>query len=124
LSPINNDPAQSNYGNDNVNVTLSNNSVVATGFSPGPIGANPFSHTVLNGPFNYNVDLSVFKVFPITEKVNLRFNVDAFNALNIQGYINPSVSNGSSPGTLDGTEQLNSSYWTGRQLQLTLRLQF
>jgi hypothetical protein len=50
----------------------------------------------------------------------LRFNLDAFNALNMQGYANPN-------GT-DGTEavadQVASSYNTPRQVQLTLRLTF
>ncbi|MDR3734735.1 MAG: hypothetical protein P4L10_04265, partial [Acidobacteriaceae bacterium] len=68
------------------------------------------------GPINYTVDLSLFKVFPITEKVNMRFNLDAFNALNVQGFNNPS--------SVDGTENMTSSHNTPRQLQLTLRLEF
>jgi hypothetical protein len=65
---------------------------------------------------NYTIDLSVYKVLPITERVNLRFNMDAFNALNVQGYNNPS--------TTDGTESLLSSNNTARQVQLTMRLTF
>jgi len=75
---------------------------------------------VLNGPKNYTIDLSLFKVFPITEKTNLRFNIDAFNALNMQGFANPN--------TTDGTEQYvpqqSSSANTPRQVQFTLRLTF
>ena len=85
-------------------------------------GNHPTAKSVLNGPFNYNVDLSLFKVFPITERVNIRANVDAFSAFNIQGFKNPNTANGElsdSPGGVDG-----SSYWTPRQLQLTLRLTF
>jgi hypothetical protein len=93
---------------------------VPTPYSPGPFGANPFSHTILNGPINWTIDASLFKVFPITEKVNLRFNFDAFNALNVQGYSNPN--------TTDGTEavapQVASSYNTPRQLQFSMRLTF
>jgi hypothetical protein len=76
----------------------------------------------LNGPINYSADLSLFKVFPITERVNVRFNMDAFNAFNIQGYNNPNTS--------DGTEAVEpgvgvaSSHNTPRQIQLTLRLTF
>jgi hypothetical protein len=68
------------------------------------------------GPYNYEADMSLYKLFPITEKVNFRVNVDAFNAFNIQGYINPSLT--------DGTEVLTSSYWTPRQIQITVRLTF
>jgi hypothetical protein len=121
-TPIDNTPGTTNYGNNNVNVLLTNGTNVTTQFIPGPIGTNPFSKTVLHGPFNYNADLSLFKVLPITEKVNLRFNLDAFNAFNIQGFTNPN-------GT-DGVEQVQpgasvaNSYWVPRQVQLTLRLTF
>lgn len=118
------------YGKNEVNVTLLNGKTSATNYQPYPTsdtsvsteGANPFAHTVLNGPMNYNVDLSLFKVFPITERVRLRVNVDAFNAFNIQGYRNPSGG--------DGTEKIESggigasSYNTPRQIQLTARLTF
>lgn len=109
--------------NNNVNVVLANGTVqTGQGYSPGPLGSNPYSQTILNGPINYNVDLSVFKVFPITESTYLRFNVDAFNALNIQGYQNPNGTTGEilyAPGAVGA-----SSYWSARQIQLTLRLQF
>jgi hypothetical protein len=108
--------------NNNVTVTGPKATFANQGFSPGPIGSNPFSHTVLNGPFNYNVDLSAFKVFSITDTVNLRVNVDAFNAFNIQGYNNPNTTTGEilyAPGAIGA-----SSYWTPRQLQLTARVTF
>jgi hypothetical protein len=115
-TPVDNTPGTTNYGNNNVVVTLANGTPTTVAYSPGPAAANPFSKTFLNGPINYTIDLSVFKVFPITEKVNLRFNVDAFNALNMQGYNNPNAT--------DGTESLLSSFNVPRQVQLTLRLQF
>lgn len=125
-TPIDNTPGTPNYGSNgnNVNVTLSNGKTVSTPFSPGP-STNPFSKTVLNGPFNYIAAASLFKVFPIREGMNLRFNWDVFNVLNDQGYLNPS-------GT-DGTESLQSAYWalspngggTGpRVMQFTLRLNY
>ena len=121
------DAAYKYYNTNEVNVTLSNGVTAPVAYSPGvapsstqTIGSNPFSRTVLNGPINWTTDLSIFKVFPITERTNLRFNVDAFNALNMQGYVNPSTS--------DGTEQvaphIASSYNTPRQVQFTLRLTF
>jgi hypothetical protein len=116
LAPINNTPGTSNFGNNNVTVTLKNGSQVVTAYSPGPAGANPFSQTVLLGPFNYAADVSLYKVFSISERVRLRVNVDAFNAFNIQGRVNPN--------TTDGIESLQTSYWTPRQIQFTARLSF
>lgn len=112
------------YGANEVNMTLANGKTVAVGYQPYPTsntgvdsaGANPFSHTVLPGPFFWTADLSLFKVFPIGDKANLRLNVDAFNAFNVQGYNNPS-------GTT-GLQSLTSSKNTPRQIQLTMRLTF
>jgi hypothetical protein len=122
LTPINNVPGTPNYGNNNVQVRLANGATVVDNYVPAPIagtavvGANPFSHTVLDGPMNYVVDLSLFKVFPITETVNLRFNMDTFNSFNVQGYNNPDPST--------GIESLTSSGNTPRQVQFTVRLTF
>jgi len=115
-SPIDTTVGTANYNTNNVNVTLKDGSVSKQSFSPGPVGNNPYSNVVLNGPKNWTVDLSVFKVFPITERVNIRVNVDAFNSLNMQGFVNPN--------TTDGVESLLSSYNQPRQLQLTARLTF
>ncbi|MDR3793718.1 MAG: carboxypeptidase-like regulatory domain-containing protein [Terracidiphilus sp.] len=123
-SPINfTGPAVGNITgtNNNVNVTGPLNTFSSQGYSPGQTGVHPNNKTVLNGPMNYNVDLSVFKVFPIHDQLALRFNVDAFNALNIQGYNNPDTTTGEIKYQPNG---LSSSYWTPRQIQLTLRLQF
>jgi hypothetical protein len=116
LTPINNTPGTPNFGNNNVNVNLKNGSTVAVAYSPGPAGANPFSQTVLQGPFNCNADISLYKVFSLKENVKLRVNLDAFNAFNIQGRVNPN--------TTDGIESLQTSYWTPRQIQLTARITF
>jgi len=115
-TPINNTPGAPNYGTNNVLVPLRNGSSVQTAFAPGPAGAHPFWKTTLLGPFNYIADISIYKVFSITEKVKFRLNVDAFNALNIQGYVNPNP--------LDGIQQINTSFWTPRQIQLSGRLTF
>jgi 2',3'-cyclic-nucleotide 2'-phosphodiesterase (5'-nucleotidase family) len=109
--------------NNNVNVTGPINTFTGQGFSPSPsnFGDNPYSKTILSGPRNYNVDLSLYKVFPITERMALRFSADAFNALNIQGYANPNTTTGEIAYAPNGQ---STSYWTPRQIQLTLRLQF
>jgi carboxypeptidase family protein len=116
LAPINNVPGTPNFGNNNVPVTLKNGTQVSTAYSPGPSGANPFSQTVLLGPYNFNTDISLYKVFNLSERVKLRVNVDAFNAFNIQGRVNPN--------TTDGTESLQTSYWTPRQIQFSGRISF
>jgi hypothetical protein len=121
-TPIDNTPGTTNYGNNNVQVNLANGTTAVTSFIPGPINSNPFGRTIIRGPYNYEADLSLFKVFPITGKTNLRFNMDAFNAFNIQGFTNPD--------STSGIEQIQpgaavaNSYWGPRQVQLTLRLQF
>ncbi|MDR3724158.1 MAG: carboxypeptidase-like regulatory domain-containing protein [Terracidiphilus sp.] len=108
-------------GTDN-NVSVNGtNTFGGTAFSPGPTAAHPYGKKILNGPINWNADLSVFKVFPIHNQVALRFNADAFNAFNIQGYNNPDGTTGEIKYQGNG---LSSSYWTPRQIQLTLRLQF
>jgi hypothetical protein len=116
LAPLNNTPGTTQFGNNNVPITLKNGSVVQTAYSPGPSGANPFSQTVLLGPYNYETDLSIYKNFSITERMKLRINVDAFNAFNLQGRVNPN--------TTDGTESLQTSYWTPRQIQFSARFSF
>jgi hypothetical protein len=116
LAPINNIPGTPNFGNNNVSVRLNNGQQVTTAYSPAPRGANPYNAMVLQGPKNFQADISLYKEFSITERVRLRFNVDAFNAFNIQGLPNP--------GTSDGILQLQTSYWTPRQIQFTGRLSF
>jgi hypothetical protein len=93
------------------------------GSSQGAIDVtNPYGHTVLNGPMKWSADASLFKVFPITQGLLLRVNVDAFNVFNNQGLPNPSGSDGTvctTPGGLGC-----SSYNTPRQLQFSARLSF
>ena len=74
LAPINNTPGTTNFGNNNVSVPLKNGSQALTAFNPGPAGVNAFSQTILMGPNNYQADISLYKVFSITERVRLRVN--------------------------------------------------
>ena len=77
---------------------------------------NAFGFTTLQGPYNWQTDMSLYKEFLLTERFRLRFNIDAFNAFNIQGLTNPDAS--------AGINTMQTSYWTPRQIQLTLRLSF
>lgn len=116
--PIDNTPGTTYYGLNEVQITAPNinkGQPTAIAYDAGPLAANYLSKTWLNGPKNFVVDLSVFKVFPITEKWNLRVNMDVFNALNVQGWTNPATS---------GIETNLSSYNSPRQVQLTARLTF
>jgi hypothetical protein len=127
-TPINNTPGTANYGNDNVQVSspalLASNkgNPVTVAYSPGQGGNNPFSKTILPGPINWTTDISLFKVFPISERVNFRVNLDAFNAFNVQGYNNPSTTDGTEPVQPGGVGA--TSHNTPRQLQLTARITF
>jgi hypothetical protein len=120
--PIDTVPGTAEYNTNNVTVNLANGTTATTAYSSST-GTNPYAHTFVRGPNNWESDISLFKVFPITDRYNLRFNVDAFNFLNHQGWNNPS--------TTDGTE----AYWAGgqsgassanpgRQMQFTLRFSF
>jgi hypothetical protein len=111
LSPIN-----TAANNNNVSVRLNNGQQVTTAYSPGPAGPKPFNAMVLQGPKNFQTDMSLYKEFSITERVRLRFNIDAFNAFNIQGLNNPNAA--------DGLLNFQTSYWTPRQIQFTGRLTF
>lgn len=116
------DPAYTHYGANEVSITLPGQKAADIAYNPGSY-VNPFTKTVLNGPFNWTADMSLFKVLPITEQMNLRFNMDAFNVFNIQGLGNPNGTSGETPCTDAGGVGC-SSYNTPRQLQFTLRLTF
>jgi hypothetical protein len=106
--------SNSQYLTNNVPVTLSNGTVVNTGYSPGP-AINPFVHTYLHSPWFMSPDASIFKVFPIHDKTSFRINFDAFNVFNIQGDNTPNS---------NGIQYLNTSHNSARQLQLSARLTF
>jgi len=116
LAPINNTPGTAQFGTNNVNQTLRNGQVVLTGFSPGPAGVQAFNSMVLQGPKNFQSDISLYKEFTLTERWKLRLNVDAFNAFNIQGLVNPDAGS--------GIQLMQQSYWRPRQVQFTGRLSF
>ena len=113
--PIDNTPGTTDFGANLVYVTLANGKQQSVGYDAGPTGSNYLSKTWIHGPVNWPVDASLFKVFPITERVNLRVNLDAFNVFNMPGE-NP-------PGA-DGLQLYTTSYNAPRQLQVTARLTF
>ena len=85
----------------------------------------------LRGPGFFDMDMGLGKTFPIWESVNLKFRVDAFNALNHPNFqtpaftgntflINPPDEFGTVPGTVIPTGQDQAA----RVLQGALRLEF
>lgn len=116
------DAAYKYYGANDVNITLPGQSAAEIAYSPGS-DINPYSRTVINGPYNWTADASLFKALPITERYILRFNMDAFNVFNGQGLGNPNTTDGTTPCTAPGGVGC-SSYNAARQLQFTLRLSF
>jgi Carboxypeptidase regulatory-like domain len=124
VTPIDNTPGTTYYGENEVQITapgLNGGKPESIAYDAGPEGASYYAHKFLNGPFNWEADASIFKVFPVTERVNLRIDMDAFNAFNVQGYNNPGS---------DGVEEVQpgvgqaNSYNTPRTIQLTARLTF
>jgi hypothetical protein len=118
-APIDNTPGTTYYGQNEVQVqasTLNKGLPLDTPYVPGTYGMNPYSKKIIAGPINWTADLSIFKIFPITEKVFIRINADAFNVFNVQGWVNPD------PTT--GIENMQTSYNTPRQIQLTGRITF
>ena len=124
-TPINNDPTNKTYfGTNTVNITFPGaSSPTTSAYDVGPNAANYTSRTYLNGPTNWESDLSLFKVFPIKEQMNLRLNFDAFNAFNHPGTANPDTGQTS---VTDGlvTDQTAYNNPAARQLQITARFTF
>jgi hypothetical protein len=114
-TPIDNVPGTTNYGNNDVTVTLANGKTATVGFDGGPQAAGYLAKSWIHGPINWPMDASLFKVFPIKEGVNLRLNMDAFNVFNMPGENNPGS---------NGIQTFLTSANNPRELQVTVRLSF
>lgn len=94
-----------------------------------PITAVRFGNSgrnILRGPGIFNTDLSLFRDFPIKERLHLEFRTDCFNLTNTPKFSNPAA-NASSAGsfmqitsTLSNSTALN----TERQFRFGLRMVF
>jgi hypothetical protein len=85
------------------------------------------SRNNLRGPWLGNEDISVFKFFRITERKNLEFRMEMFNApnhveLNAGGQL--SWNNGSSAAPNGNFGKITSTLNPMRQIQLALKLNF
>ena len=110
-----NNPLDPNFNTDKVQIALLDGTTATQAYDAGPQAANYASKTFLPGPYNWVANVSVFKVFPIREGMNLRVNLDAFNVFNMPGENNPGT---------DGIEGYLNSYQPARQLQVTARFSF
>lgn len=75
----------------------------------------------LFGPHYRHLDLSVFKIFPVTERVNVEFRAESFNLTNTANFSVPNVSLG---GTNFGQVTSTTTSYTPRQLQFALKLRY
>jgi hypothetical protein len=100
---------------------------VTTGCAPvGRVGTSP--RNAYYGPGLINVDMSVGKTFPITERFKLEYRADFLNVLNHTNFNvtsgNRSMNNGTF-GQLSSTSQFNGGDTGGpRVIQMTLKLRF
>ena len=94
--------------------------------APAPGTFGNLGRNVLHGPGLFSIDTSVFRRFPIKERLNLEFRAEAFNVTNRPQYDRPDYVFGDAAFgqviSAHGTQSvlINSS----RQLQFSMRLQF
>jgi hypothetical protein len=95
-------------------------------FAPQPIGTvGNTQRDALFGPHFRHVDLSIFKDFPVTERVSLQFRAEAYNISNTPSYF---INDGSGSVQLGnpsfGTVQNTDPNYNPRQYQFALKAQF
>jgi hypothetical protein len=96
-------------------------------FAPQPLGTiGSTQRNSLFGPDFRHVDLSIFKDFPVTERVNLQFRVETFNISNTPSFFiaNNNSSNQSFGNAAFGTISATDPNYTPRQYQFALKAQF
>jgi len=105
-----------------------NEDAPATEDFTGPVGLQIGSRNNLRGPQYFRLDLGLAKTFPIyQDKVNLKFRVDAFNALNHPNFQTPNSDITESSGLFGQITNTVHGHFDGisaRVLQGSLRLEF
>jgi hypothetical protein len=77
-----------------------------------------------HGPGLTNVDLSLFKSFPIREAMRFEFRAEAFNAFNHANFSNPNSTFDPSKVGIGGFGYIGNTIGDPRQLQLALKFYF
>jgi len=95
-------------------------------FAPQPMGTiGTTQRDVLFGPHYRHVDMSMFKDFPLTERVSLEFRAEAFNISNTPSYyINDGSGNVQLGNSAFGSVSNTDPNYTPRQFQFAGKLQF
>jgi hypothetical protein len=79
---------------------------------------------VLNGPGLSELDLSLFKSFPVTERVHLQFRSEFFNVLNHANFASPNPIVFANGAVSSSAGLITSTITTSRQIQFGLKLIF
>jgi hypothetical protein len=87
--------------------------------TPAPYTYGNSGRDILFGPGRTNFDLSLFKDFPIRERVKMQFRAESFNIFNHPQFGLPGGSIGSASAPV-----ISSTVGNPRQMQVALRLQF
>jgi hypothetical protein len=106
------DPNYGYYGSNDVFVKLNDGTLQPVDRTSGDL--HPWRNQPIASTRSWSTDVSIFKNFPLGERVGLKFQADFFNVFNTPG-------NEWSPGN-DGIVLTNYSMQDARQLQLTMRL--
>lgn len=95
-------------------------------FAPQPLGTiGTTQRNLLFGPHYRHVDLSLFKNFPIGERVNMQFRAECFNISNTPNLYMPNGNPGDSFGNAAfGTISQTDPNYVPRQYQFALKAQF
>jgi hypothetical protein len=88
--------------------------------------AGNLGRNVLHGPNLFDIDASVFRKFPLRERLNLEFRAEAFNLTNTPQYNRPvsDFSNSSFGSVISANGTQSVLVNNSRQLQFSMRLQF
>lgn len=120
-----NTSARGTYRPDLVHAPSSNcgdghltNCIDATAFAmPALYTYGNAGRNLMHGPHLFDTDLSLFKNFPIRERVRLQFRFEAFNLLNSPQFANPNATFGTSSfGTVTATSIENRDIQLGAKL--------
>jgi hypothetical protein len=96
-------------------------------FAPQPLGTiGNTQRNSMTGPNFRHVDLSLFKNFPVTERLNLQFRVESFNISNTPNFFiaNNNSGNQELGNAAFGTISQTDPNYTPRQYQFVLKAQF
>jgi Carboxypeptidase regulatory-like domain/TonB dependent receptor len=126
---------QNGNGNDRPNTIgsthISNPSISkffnTAAFAPQPLGTiGNTQRNSLTGPHFRHVDLSIFKNFPVTERVNMQFRVETYNISNTPNLFiaNNNSSNQEFGNASFGTISATDPNYVPRQYQFALKFQF